>query len=140
MVTLAQFGARMRKREGETLTRITKVKRDVGRAVLSAVVMATPIRTGRARFHWNVSMNAPDYSYEYASFEDFSRVGDWLGKMATSRVAILRATQKDDIYISNGLPYIGLLNRGYSPQAGPDYVRAAAIAGAQVVRRSYILR
>lgn len=139
MADLSTFGSRMRSRGDRIESNATKAKRKVGVAVVTAVVQTTPIDTGRARFWWNVSMNRPNHNYEYESFEGGGRVGDWLGKMATSRVAILRATEKDIIYISNGLPYIGKLNRGYSAQAPRDYVRTASILGAQVVRNSRLV-
>lgn len=140
MATLTLFAQRMKARGAKVVPRATAVKRRVGAAVVTAVVHATPMDTGRARFSWNVGMNRSNHNYEYSSFEGHSRSGDWLGKMATSRAAIMRATEKDVIYISNGLPYIGKLNRGYSAQAPADYVRSATIAGAQVVRNSKILR
>lgn len=140
MVSLAQFAKNMDRRADRLVTNATHVKQRVARHVLTAVVMQTPHDTGRARYNWNVAMNFPNRDYSYSSFNDYARTGDWLGKMATSRAAILRATEKDVIYISNGLPYIGKLNRGYSAQGPRDYVRTSAIAGARVVSQSKILR
>lgn len=140
MANLSGFSRNIIRRANNIEKNTTRVKKDVARRVLTQVVTRTPILSGRARYHWNVSFNAPDHSYDYDSFSDGSRTGAWLGKMATSSVAILRATQKDDIYISNGLPYIGKLNRGYSPQASARYVQVAALVGAQTVRSARILR
>lgn len=140
MGDLGTFANRMRTRSGEVIKGTTQAKQTVARHVLTAVVHQTPIDTGRARFSWNVGMNAPNYGYEWESFDNYGRLGDWLGKMATSRAAILRATEKDSIYISNGLPYIGELNRGKSKQAPADYVRTAAIGASSAIAGVRILR
>jgi hypothetical protein len=140
MATLGIFARRMKQRAAKVEARTTEIKKQVARAVLTNVVTATPIRTGRARYNWNVGLGAPNHDTDIESFSSFGRTGDWLGKMATSRVAILRATQKDAVYISNALPYIQQLNQGYSPQAPVDYVRIAAISGALVVRNARVLR
>lgn len=140
MVTLAAFGKRMTALSVRIPKNANTVKKRVASNVLTVVVRVTPKDTGRARFNWNVNFNRPNHSYEYDSFTGYGRQGDWLAKMATSRLAIFAATQKDSIYISNGLPYIGKLNRGYSSQAPRDYVRTATIIGARTVRDSRILR
>lgn len=137
---LDDFARRMDRLASTVESNETKLKRRVAAAVLATVIPNTPIRTGRARYSWNVGINAPDYSYDYHSFEAMSRTGDWVAKMATSRAAVARATAKDVIYISNGLPYIALLNRGWSPQASPRYVQASVRAGIFEARRLTLLR
>lgn len=140
MAMLATFGRRMGRLSERVESNALFIKKKVARNVHTVVVRTTPIDSGRARFSWNVNMNRPNYTYDYASFEGGARRGDWVGKMAASSIAIQAATQKDSVYISNGLPYIGKLNRGYSSQAPRDYVRTAAIIGARIVRDSRILR
>lgn len=140
MATLRAFGKRMETLSVRLPVSANNLKKRVAQNVLVAVVRATPLLTGRARYNWNVNFNRPNYSYEYNSFESFARTGAWVTKMSTSGVAILAATRKDSIYISNGLPYIGKLNRGYSAKAPRDYVRTAAIIGARLIRDGRILR
>lgn len=140
MATLAQFGRNIRKIADRIDHNSLRLKRQVGYHVLANVVQATPIRTGQARYNWNVGFNRANRLTNTSGFKDFGRTGDWVGKMATSALAIARASETDSIYISNSLPYIGKLNRGGSPQASADYVRTAALTGAQVVRTTRILR
>ena len=140
MATLAGFANNMRRRADNIEYKSLQLKRTVAYHVLANVVQGTPIRTGQARYNWNVSFNRPDRATATDGFKNFGRTGDWVSKMATSALAISRAGEYDSIYISNSLPYIGKLNRGGSPQASADYVRTAALTGAQIVRTTRILR
>lgn len=140
MATLGQFAGNMRARAKRVPFNVKQIKMLVGQDVVKEVVIATPIDTGQARFNWNVSFNGPDYSTDTEGFQDFTRRGDWAGKLATSMAVLARVGEKDTIYISNALPYIEQLNKGKSPQASADYVRRAAIVAARRVARGGVIR
>lgn len=83
------------------------------------VVIATPVDTGRARFGWYITLNAPstevppEGKYTMPSAAKHSAVGDYY-------------TVKDVLYITNNVPYIGDLNNGSSKQAPARFVENAA--------------
>lgn len=140
MATLGQFSKSMKARAKSVPFRANEIKKLVSMDVLQAVVTTTPIDTGQARFNWNAGINSPDYSTDMEGFSKYERTSDWMRKMATSITVLARATEKDVIYISNALPYIQELNAGKSPQAGPGYVKAAALAAARRIARGGIIR
>lgn len=140
MATLGQFARNMRARAKRVPYNVKQIKMLVGQDVLQAVVTATPIDTGQARFNWNVAFNSPDYTTDEEGFADYVRRGDWLGRMATSLAVLARVGEKDTIYISNALPYIEQLNKGKSPQAGADYVRRAALVAVRRIARGGVIR
>lgn len=140
MATLGQFARNMRAQAKAIPVNVRDMKRVVGINVLRAVVTATPIDTGQARFNWNASLNRPDYSTDMVGFSKYGRTTAWAGKMSTSMMTINRAAFNDSIYISNALPYIQKLNDGWSAQAPRDYVRIAALVAARSVAERPILR
>lgn len=73
------------------------------------VLKRTPVLTGTAKGNWRVSLDSPDYTYEKLERPiDNSHKGN---------ETINNATVKNDIYISNSVPYILRLENGYSRQA-----------------------
>lgn len=89
-------------------------------AIDQAVVMATPVDTGRARANWIPTIGIPSKAQEVNNFDKTgSSTIERAGSVANqSRVG-------DTIYISNNLPYIGALNDGHSKQAGREFVQRA---------------
>lgn len=140
MATLGQFARNMRARAKSVTTNVRDMKRTVGANVLQAVVTATPIDTGQARYNWNVSFNRPDYSVDMTGFRSYMRQGDWKGKLSTSLMIMARAADNDVIYISNALPYIQRLNEGWSSQAPAGYVKIAALVAARSIAERRIIR
>ena len=140
MATLGQFARNMRARAWSVETNVVDLKRVVASNVLQAVVTATPIDTGQARFNWNVGFNSPNYDTDMSGFKDYTRRGAWMMKMSASVAILARASQKDVIYISNALPYILDLNAGKSPQAPPGYVKIAALVAAREIAARRIIR
>jgi hypothetical protein len=98
-----------------------------------AVVLATPVDTGRARSNWRASNNAP-ISTTIAPYAPGNRLGLGEGAnaaaaMAQARAAAAARKSGETMYITNNLPYIELLNANYSPQAPSRYVEQAIQAG-----------
>lgn len=102
--------------------------------ILSVVVPATPVDTGRARGNWQTSIGAP-----------ITRENNRLDVTGQSAIAEGRRVlgykpPGATIYITNNVKYIGRLNEGYSAQAPAGFVEQSiqvAIAGirnARVVR------
>jgi hypothetical protein len=99
--------------------------RKLAMGILSNVVIATPVDTGKARANWRVSLTNP--------LTDSIDEKDKSGREAINKgrmiVSVFRL--KDvSINITNNLPYINRLNNGWSKQANAGYVERA-IEGVQ---------
>ena len=81
--------------------------------VFGEVLKKTPVDTGRARANWHIKVDSPDYSV----------------KEGASRGTITDLNLEDfpNVYISNGLDYIGELEDGKSRQA-PNGIAQPALA------------
>lgn len=101
------------------------VEKRVALDLFSRIVSRTPVRTGRARASWNISLGSPDEDTrpvgEYPSLQTNpagvaeEKAGQALGSM----------TQAEIIWLSNSLPYIEKLNGGSSVQAPANFVEIA---------------
>lgn len=96
----------------------------------AAVVLATPVDTGRARANWQVELGEPaqgvigDPNDKKAGF-------DKSGQSAISQGAetIKGYKSGSSINITNNLPYIERLNDGWSAQAPSGFVEKAVQVG-----------
>lgn len=98
----------------------------------TTAVMATPVDTGRARSNWRVAIGAPI----------LTETGAVLGSGKTRTEAFQGALDEGmavaptwrlgmgSIFISNSVPYIGRLDKGYSAQA-PKGMTLKAIGAAR---------
>lgn len=143
MSTLGEFARRIRAHGARVETGSNQLKRKVALIVDREVVMETPVDTGRARSNWVVSITAPVLS----SHEPYAP-GSKLGKgernnaaaaMAQAQLVISAVKSGDDIYISNNVKYIGLLNEGHSAQAPSGFIQSAVLRGVSAVRGARIL-
>ena len=85
--------------------------------VFRAVVLRSPVDTGRFRANWNVNYGAPLYATTDST--DKSRGVAEANKGLTLPVGGV-------VYLSNGLPYARRLEYGYSKQAPGGMVRVSA--------------
>lgn len=112
-----------------------KLVRKVAMAVDQAVVLQTPVDTGRARANWLASLDAPS--------ADLVEASDRSGSAAIRQAAAVSAGYSGDrnvaIHITNNLPYIESLNRGSSYQAPAGFVRLAVLRGARAVNGVKVL-
>jgi len=129
MATLGQFGDNMIRRGVRVEANLNRRVRRIALAILSEVVVQTPVDTGRARSNWVVSLGhmaeEPPFP-PYAPGED----GSTASANSTAAIQLGMAAMSDrepeqDIFITNNLPYIGRLNEGYSPQAPANYIQNA---------------
>ncbi len=101
----------------------------------------TPVDQATARSNWRISVGRPLTGRISAYSPYASRHRSPYGAGGSkSESTNLRAVQKQGesrlaqyktgtIYVSNALPYIGVLNRGHSPQASAGFVSRAIAAG-----------
>lgn len=135
------FQRNMSKRAKNVSLNADQVVRKCALAVDGAVVIATPVDTGRARANWQVELNAP----AQGTREPFSEGKEGSTGGANARAAIEEgkktiADYKGDapnasIHITNNLAYIGRLNDGYSAQAPSGFVEKAVMVGVNAIKR-----
>lgn len=104
-----------------------------------AAVLATPVDTGRARGNWVVSIGVPRYGEPNTppaargrGRERRTAAGNQSANKALKdgRSTVLGyKLGKGGIFITNSVPYIGLLENGSSAQA-PNGMTAAALSAA----------
>lgn len=98
--------------------RIDRLGRAVSFECARRLMLATPVDTGRARGNWNLSVgredptDKPERRMPEALSEAQGRVG-----------SVAMGTKGDRVYLTNGVPYIGRLNDGYSRQAPAAFVQ-----------------
>lgn len=112
-----------------------------------AVVLGTPVDTGRARSNWIVTIGTPSSS-TIAPYAPGSRLGIGEGANAGSALAhahqVVATKQISDtrIFITNNVHYIGRLNRPpqWSAQASPHFVEKAISAALSVLRKTRLMK
>lgn len=137
MASPNEFARRIR-RLGRTIESNTdRLFRETSLAVLTEVVVSTPVDTGRARGNWNVGLGAaPDPTPEQQE-----ATADTSGQPTIARgsVQISQRRSGQAVFLSNNVPYIEPLNAGSSAQAPAGFVENAVQAGVDVVRRARLL-
>ncbi len=97
--------------------RLETVARKATLQVFGAVVLRSPVDTGRFRANWNVSFAAPDTTVTLSTNK--GRADIEVSKALTLPVGGVQ-------YLTNGLPYAEALEFGSSKQAPSGMVRLAA--------------
>jgi hypothetical protein len=122
-----------------------RLTRAVALAADQAVVVATPVDTGRARSNWLVEVDAPAAGTR-EPYVPGSKLGtgerdNLQGALDQGAGVVGRFDVKrnQSIHITNNLPYIQRLNDGWSAQAPAGFVEAAVQAAVRAVRGSKIL-
>lgn len=132
MSDLRQFAGRIRVMGKRIEKNADAMTRKVALAVDSAVVIATPVDTGRARSNWQVNLGSPaDGTREaYTPGAEGSTGGaNAQAAIDQGRAEIAKYKGGSAIHITNNLPYIGRLNDGHSAQAPAGFVEKAVLVG-----------
>lgn len=96
-------------------------------AIDRKLVRKTPVDTGLARSNWLVGIN-----------RERTEIGPILGvvgAIATGKMALTAVKTGDTVTISNNVPYIGMLNAGWSKQAPAEFVELIVIEAAAKLGR-----
>lgn len=128
MSDLRRFAGRIRVIGERIEKNANAMTRKVALAVDSAVVISTPVDTGRARSNWQVNIGEPASGTKEAS--------DQSGQSAIQQAKTAISTYRggSSIHITNNLPYIGRLNSGHSAQAPSGFVEKAVLVGVAVAK------
>lgn len=144
MATPDQFAKAIQLYADGIQTTVPQMVRKTALAIDQAVVLATPVDTGRARANWLVSVDAPapDEIEPYAPGKEGSTAGpNAQGAIDQAQEAVATyGPSNKSIHITNNVPYIGALNDGHSAQAPANFVEQAIDAGIAVVQKSKILK
>ena len=114
---LVKFTSDLTEKAGELATK--KVAMDV----LAAVVMETPVDTGRARGNWQASVSSPASSPTNKKDKD----GETTVHSETFKIDGMSVPQGQTIWITNNVPYIERLEAGHSTTKAPDGIVAPAL-------------
>jgi hypothetical protein len=138
-VTLEEFARWSRQAAVITEQNVNQVMRRCALVIDGAVVLATPVDTGRARSNWVVGLNLPPTG----TIPAYSPGKGRSTEAANTAAAIAHGNQQIDafrgmrttssIYIGNNLDYIGKLNNGHSKQAPAGFVETAVLQGVNAV-------
>lgn len=104
-------------------------------AAASAVIVATPVDTGRARANWQVGLDAPVLAERDT---EGPNPGPYIAA-AEREIQRYDGSANKEIWLTNNLPYIGRLNDGWSAQAPAMYVQQAVAAGVRSVQGARLL-
>lgn len=100
----------------------------------TALILTTPVDTGRARGNWNVAVGHIDSGVRLLDFPDPSAA------QSEAQAAIAPWRLGDGaIFIANSLPYIMPLENGSSAQAPNGMVQHAMLAARQQVNSGRLL-
>lgn len=133
-ITAAQFRKELDRYSKDVVRKIaTEIHGIVAMEVYKRIAERTPVLTGRARWNWNVSFNAPNIETS-TSVAGVRTTGAPLTKIEREKArVVLRnigfANLGSTVWISNGLPYIWFLEHGSSLKA-PQGIVKGAIQGA----------
>lgn len=96
---------------------VVVVQQRIALQLLEGVVDMTPVKTGRARGNWQVTIGAPTTTQLQTEDKDG-------GPTKTAGEAVIQSiTTLGAVYLTNNLPYITELEKGTSTQAPQGMVR-----------------
>lgn len=136
--TFRKFAVNMRKRGSSVERNGGKLVRDVAGEIAETVVIATPADIGTAKSNWQAGINSKPSSTipAYAPGTKGSTSGiNERNAIDKARAIIARYRPGNIVHLTNNLPYIGLLNDGYSKQAPAGFVEQAVLKGKEFLRR-----
>lgn len=99
----------------------------------SALVLTTPVDTGRARSNWQVSIGKTALGTVDTLMSSSEAIGN-----AKAELSKLKDSD-DKIHITNNLPYIQRLNEGWSPQQPAGFVDQAVMTVIGSIHKQRIL-
>lgn len=129
---LGEFSRRMTVVSRAVAVGALKIVRGAALVADEAVVVGTPVDTGRARSNWITSLDAPVLDERPAPFD---RSGQLSIDQAHEELADFRG---GDIFITNNVPYIMPLEHGHSAQAPDGMAQQAVAEAAAYVHRTRV--
>lgn len=139
MSDLTTFSRRIRVTAQCVSTNTDKLVRRVVLAVDQAVVLATPVDTGRARANWRPSIG----SMITDSLPEPSSPGEGVRSAIAAAESVASqykgGLRSPTVHITNNLPYIKPLNDGSSKQAPKNFVSTAITVAVKAIKSARII-
>lgn len=145
MASFGDFGKNMKRAANTVQQNADRIVRKCALALDAALVMATPVDTGRARSNWQVSLDTP----VTGTVEPYSpgKDGSTSGPNAQAAIDQGKATigsykgggANSSINITNNLAYIGKLNEGHSAQAPAGFVEKAVMVAIAAIKDENVI-
>jgi len=134
MASLTVFAGRIRRRGKMVEIGADRAVQQAAVIIDQALVLATPVDTGRARANWQVGIDKP--ITEPIDETDVS------GQTTLDKNNVIIRGRKSgqSIHITNNVDYIEQLNQGSSSQAPANFVGLAVQEAVSFLRRQKILR
>lgn len=110
-----------------------EMMRRVALDIDSALVLTTPVDTGRARSNWQVSIGKTALGTVDTLMSPSEAIGN-----AKAELSKLKDSD-DKIHITNNLPYIQRLNEGWSPQQPAGFVDQAVMTVVGSIHKQRVL-
>lgn len=114
LTNVREFNLNVEKRADEAEEMHAKRTKVVALQALGDVVLGTRVDTGRARGNWQVAESAPPEGHDPTAFDPSGRGvpgGSARDPIAEGQQAVASASGRDIIWLHNGVPYIGILER-----------------------------
>ena len=131
-MTLTDLGKKLNTLADNLPTNASTLVKKVAEDVHTHVVVYTPVKTGKARSNWLVTLR-----------EDSSDVipthgveGSISTTLNEGRSVIQNAKKGDSIHIVNNVDYIGELNEGSSTQAPAGFVQSAVVSAVESIEEN----
>ncbi len=137
---LGAFSRRMNKRANNFDRNANNLRRSVAMEMIQEVVLATPVDTGVARSNWRVTVNSAPTGVigAYSPGQKLGRgeTANANAAIAAGIVSIMGSKSTDVLYFTNNVPYIQILNTGYSKQAPSNFISKAFDRARKRVQRA----
>lgn len=114
MTNVREFTLSLERRADEAEELHAQRTRAVALRALSDVVLGTRVDTGRTRGNWQVGEGTPPEGHDPGAYDPSGRGvegGSARDPIAQGTQAIGAASGRDIIWLHNGVPYIGILER-----------------------------
>ncbi len=126
------FAARMRQFAASIPGQSNRIKMMVFYEIGYRIVLNTPIDTGKARGNWYPSLGAPDMSVS----ESARGSGVSIGRIQSF---VKSSTNPGTVYLTNSLPYIDLLDGGWSGQAPQGFTNKSIRQGLARAKKTQLI-
>ena len=137
------FARRMRTLGEQIEANATAAVKRIALAVDQAVVLHSPVDTGRFRANWRVALDEPveDEIEAYHPGENGSTAAANAQEAFTQAEGVIAQYRLGQtIWISNPLPQGPALNNGSSAQAPAGFVETAVHQGVEAIRQAQLLK
>jgi hypothetical protein len=132
-LTLDQFANNLQKLVAKIPQRSGEVIQEVAQRTHAALVIGTPVKTGKARSNWQAGLDGRVPSGTLAPTSQG-------GALAAGEQQIYAKVSPKSIALVNNVDYVDNLNAGSSSQAPAGFVEAAVNVGERVAEQVRLLR